>query len=294
MKIFIIHLAAWVACSCVLAQGQDYDFELKSWRALEDRDVARLGRAVMRGNARSWVHAESDRFTYHAATRQRLERVMRETEWSYAEVTRRLGLPPAKERGHLFVVEDEGDWSRVMRAAGRRTDGVALHVGREIFILRDEFSGRAYVDVPHEMVHYRIAQVYGRGAPLWLEEGLAEYLGWETALAYHAKRGLNLYREQAALSDEDWIPWPELFAMESYPDEPTRAAAFYRQTGRLLEEVADVIGKDRIGALTASVVRDGGTLREALKNDHEIDGAEFVRMLDRVEFATKHPVERAE
>ncbi len=289
------HIALLMLCSCAVVDGQDSAFDIKHWRALDDRDISALGRAVMRGSAGSWIHAETELFTYHTATRQRLERVAREAEWTYADVSRRLGLRAVEERGHLFVVENEGDWARVMRAAGRRADGVALHVGREIFILRDQHTGASYVDIPHEMVHYRLWQAYGReDLPLWLEEGLAVFLGWESALAYQQTRGLNLYRQQEAVEETDWFPWSELFAMKTYPDKPVRTAAFYRQTGRLLKEVVDGIGEERLGALVETLVHGQQSLRHVLETEYGWSAAEVDAMKERVEQAVKQPVQRAD
>lgn len=281
-------------CSCAAVDGRDAALEYKKWRALEDREVSRLGRAVMRGASGSWIHAETPSFTYHAATQARLERVAGEAEWMYAEVSRRLGLGTANQRGHLFVVEDEADWMRVMRAAGRRSDGIALHVGREIFILRDQHTGSAYIDIPHEMVHYRLWQAYGRDLPLWLEEGLAVHLGWETALAYQETREMKLYRQQSPVKEKDWISWPELFAMTHYPESASRTAAFYRQSGCLLEEVTRVIGAEQIGPFVETLADGRRSLRDVLETDYKWAAGDVDALQARVEQAVKQPAIRAE
>ncbi len=284
--------ALLLLCACgMVDDSADSVYDVKPWRALDDRDVSGLGRAIMRGAAGSWIHAETEHFTYHAATLQQLERVIREAEWSYSEVCRRLDLPLAEERGHLFVVEDGGDWARVMRAAGRRADGVALHVGREIFILRDEHMGTSYVDIPHEMVHYRLWQEYGRELPLWLEEGLAEYLGWETASAYQRRRHLELYREREPLASEHWIPWPELFARTSYPEEPARTAAFYRQTGALVEALAQDLPEEPLSSLVEQFIGEQRPFREVLQEEYGWPAAEVDAMKARVETKVRNSIE---
>ncbi len=291
MRWMIYGMCCWLGWG-VAAHGSGRPFDVKPWRALEDRNVSRLGRAVMRGGTHAWIHAESETFTYHAATRERLESVAREAEWTYAEVSERLGLSPASERGHLFVVEDEGDWTRVMRAAGRRADGVALHVGREIFILRDGPGGRTFVDIPHEMVHYRLWQQYGRDLPLWLEEGLAEYLGWQVAIRYQRTRQLHLYRERSPVEEQTWIPWTTLFEMERYPADPRRTAAFYRQSGGLVGAIAEKIGEKNLGPLVQTIVEKGYTLKDALAIEFDLEESVVDDMLKRVEQEMKQPAER--
>lgn len=290
----VLPITLLLLCACTVIRGETAPYKTRHWRALEDRNVSRLGRAVMRGSAGSWIHAETGTFTYHAATRERLDWVIREAEWTYAEVSRRLGLPPASERGHFFVVENKGDWARVMRAAGRREYGVALHVGREVFLLRDAHAGTSYLAIPHEMVHYRLWQEYDREVPLWLEEGLAVWLGWDVAQAYQDTRYLKLYRQQEPVQEEHWIPWPTLLALERYPDRPVRMAAFYRQTGQLVREIIEGIGDERLREFVETMMREQRSLREVLVEEFEWSAEEVAAMKERVEHAVKHPAETAE
>jgi len=128
--------------------------------------------------------------------------------------------------------------------------------------------------------------------PLWLEEGLAVHLGWETALAYQQTRGLNLYREHPPVNDADWIPWPDLFEMAHYPPHPPGTAAFYRQSGRFVEEVAGRIQSEHLGPLIATMAKGERPLRDVLETDYAWSADQWEAALERAERAVRQPAER--
>ncbi len=129
--------------------------------------------------------------------------------------------------------------------------------------------------------------------PLWLEEGLAVWLGWEIALAYQETRHFRLYRQQEPVPDEHRIPWSVLFALDRYPEKPVHMAAFYRQTGALMQEITDGIGEERLREFVEGMVRKRRLLRDVLVEDYEWTPEDVDAMKERVERVVKKPAEQA-
>lgn len=277
-KCFITMLVLLAGPGHLLVEGASY--EVRAWREVSIRDWSPLGRAVMRGGGRSWTHAESRRFFFHAAQGDALPALVAEVEWCYDEVCRQLGLPPLEQAGRLFVLDSAADWSRVMRSAGRMEEGVAMHVGSEIYLLRDSSHSVSYVDVPHELVHFRLWQAYGHALPLWLEEGLAVEIGWSVATAYQLTRQLRLYREQPPLEPDALIPWAAVFAAETYPTVLTDLQAFYRQSAALVAILRTKIPENEWPLFMASMNNRERSLESILIIDYEWKESELNELLN--------------
>ena len=241
-----------------------------SWRQVSDRSLSPLASSVMREARRTWTHAESARFIYHVADATMLEQVVEETEWVCNAVGERLGLADADEKGRLFLFSSAPAWDEMIHNTGRRSKGAGLNIGREIYVLRDPEQSERYVDIAHEMVHFRLQQAYGDDLPLWLEEGLAEWLGWEVAAAYQLSRGLRLYREsRPTVPPESALTWPELMNVEQYPAEKDRNRAFYRQSRRLIDFLAPHVAEGDWTRLIEEVTAAQGDLEAVLRRSYD-------------------------
>jgi hypothetical protein len=251
-------------------------FEVLPWTRVSDRQMSDFGRSVLRGRAREWAHAESERFVYHARSAERLRAVAVEAEWLHAELGRRLDLPEPAVRGRIFIFDDMADWVRVMHAPRRREDGLAMQMGREIYVLRETSAGNAYLSLPHEMVHFRLWQAYGGGVPLWLEEGLAEYLAWELAYAYQETRGVQLYRERPPPPGEGFT-WAELRDMQTYPTEYEQNRLFYRQAEQGARHLVEQLGSEAVGGFIRQVLVRDGDVEAVWEQDYGWDAEQMER-----------------
>jgi len=191
-----------------------------------------------------------------------------------------LGLPPQMETGFVFVIDQEADWDRILQAAGNRVEGAALHIGREIYLRRSAEGSTPWIDIPHELVHFRLWQTHGGRLPLWLEEGLAQYMGWELARRYQLARGLELERELPALAPEHLLPWEEMMQWSAYPAGPAALMAFYRQSEELVAQWARMAAPLQWRADIRRLIEEGETLRETLITSYD-DGEERYRSLLR-------------
>ncbi|GEM_PF-1798913 len=248
-------LGAWAATAQI--------FEVKTWRDLSDNRTSRMGRAVMSAARSPWVHAESAHFIYHSESLQELARVSQESEFAHDYIADYLGLREQDRKARIFICVSERVWFRAMEIGGRREDGVSLHVGNEIYVYRPDEQREPGMDVAHELVHFRIQREFGDRVPLWLEEGLAVYLGWKTARAYQETLGRSVYREMPALDEADMLEWNEVFQRRQYPRDPDANRAFYRLASHAVERMIDVLGREAVPRLL-TLVRDGQAELEAV------------------------------
>lgn len=241
------------------------EYRVVSWRELADRDLSPLGRVVMRGNTRAWTHAESDRFIFHTAKESLLGRVAHEADWCFDEIGRRLDLSEPPQRARFFIFDSVSEWQQYIQASARGRASVAAHVGREVYIRRAPEDRTQFVDLAHELVHLRLWQEYGSGIPLWLDEGLAEYVGWQVAAAYYLRhRELRLYRDFERIAEEQWLPWDLFFALRYYPEDAERNRVFYRQSYQLVRYLNDRIGEDQLSELVRQVIAAQGDLESVV------------------------------
>ncbi len=228
---------------------------MRSWRELSDQHQSREARKIVRGRDRSWLHAESRGFIYHASSHARLAAVAEETEYAYGAVTERLGLAAGGRKAHIYIIESETTWTELIRRSDRREDGLAFHRDHEIFILRDRRRPSGYIDIPHEMVHFALWRKHGGRVPIWLDEGLAVAWGWDIARAYQETKSRQLYREQEPLDYEYVLPWDRLTALNTYPGSAEAVGTFYRQAAALTRAILDRIGPDRAGSFIQAMTR---------------------------------------
>ncbi|MBU0676789.1 MAG: hypothetical protein KJ626_01625 [Verrucomicrobia bacterium] len=259
-------------------------FETMAWYEIESRGLSGLGQRVFEQGKGQWIHARSDHFICHAGSIARIDEVLARAEYAYGRMSELLGLPDLQGRGHVFVIESREEWDRVMREAGAREEGIAVHVGRDMFVLRG--AGEASVsilDVPHEMVHYRLHNAPHFRLPLWLEEGLALRFGWRVAKMYREKEGYQLTHEQPALGAEELISMRELLEAERYPGTQAEMRAFYRESSELVHAVWDNLTPDQFRAWIQATGSKGLNWAEALKTMFAFEDKDITAMLQRVE-----------
>ncbi len=262
----MLGLGAVFAIASVLAAQAAID--VVPWRQLSDRNVSPLGRRLMRGNTRAWFHAESDHLIIHAAQEPLLSESAHEAQWCLMEIGRWLDLPALEKPVRVFVVKSSHDWARVMQAATHGGDGVAAHLAGEVFIRRVPDEEKRYVDLAHELVHARLYLAFGDRIPLWLDEGLAEYLGWRVAAAYYRQhRELHLVQEPAPVDEAQWMTWEQFFELRDYPDDPERNRIFYRQSYQVIRFLVERLGEEHLGPFVRQVIAGGQSAEQLLRDE---------------------------
>jgi hypothetical protein len=236
-------------------------------------------------NGTDWLRMETAQFVYYAADEAVLRAVRAETEHAYAVVSERLGLPEAAQQGVVFVIADAAQWDAVLSAGGQRVEGVALHVEREIYVRRQADASPAFGDIPHELVHFRIWQAYGRGTPLWLEEGVASYLGWQVTQAYHQQFNRMPERPERRFAAEQLVDWAAFWTLDRYPADPDRLRAFYWQAETLVAEWAAAVSEAEWQAGVQAGLRQGTAAPLLWQALYGWSAAESVALIERVEAA---------
>lgn len=274
-------VAALAACLPAGRAPGAGEFGTVSWRELSDRELTPLGARVLKAGRR-WTHAESEHFVFHAAPQVEMELLVHEAEYAYRKAGALVGDIPAPRKGHMFFVSDPKVWKRIQARADPSKYGQAMQLANDIFIFRRSGELANVLQIPHEVVHFRIWQGYGKDLPIWLDEGLASYAGWEIARSYYAEMGKPLARTPPAARPEHLVTLDVLTAQEEYPAMSDGGATYYRQVEELVRLIAERIGKDRLPEFVKYVALDGCDWRTALRDRLGFAESDFAGMEEEV------------
>ena len=241
--------------------------------------------------ARRWAVAESPRFRVWAADVPAAVRtVARAERWS-ATLSGTLGLPGLEDRATVVVLPDADAWARFLARAGLREDSVALHSGRGTILLYEADGWDGHPDrLPHELVHHLLRQAFGRDVPLWLDEGLAGLLGWETVRREAEAQGIRLVRRLAAPEPDRLLPLNALLSVRTLDERPESAMVFYRQSEELVRRLDRRIGRDRLAQWVAALCGpDAISLETLLRRDHGYKDQDLMILDEAVRALSRTP-----
>lgn len=241
----------------VAAQPDDpyrLDYEVVSVREVSRKGVSSLGRRLLRQRDR-WVAGRSEQFQVLAPTLRQVSAAVEEAEFAHRWLDRWFGPDPREARSLLFLVGDADLWRDIVQGHGLRHDSLAMQLRRELY-LKDDPEQNARPDrIAHEVVHVRLFDDGADPLPLWLEEGLAGYLGWSCAVEFNHRRGVKLYRNLPAVPEERLLSLEHMLGVASYPPDPAATQAFYRQSEEWIDVLAGRIGPDGLRRLIAQARR---------------------------------------
>lgn len=160
--------------------------------------------------------------------------------------------PPA-EPVLLMKVSDAELWRKLTLRHRLRDDGLALQLGRELYVKDDESQAKRPDRIFHEMVHIRLREVFGERLPLWAEEGLASHYGWIMAVEMLERQDVVLERVRPEAREEDLLSVADLLKVRDYPRDEQRARAFYRQSEALVATLVESLGRDGLRRLLAEL-----------------------------------------
>src|SRR5207244_2583769 len=113
-----------------------------------------------------------------------------------------------------------------------------VHLGGELFLLRDaeyKFKGRT---LGHEITHLVLHRFFGNGIPLWLNEGYAEYASIRAYAAFERARGYGTKPRSQTIAPADFIPIEKLTSALAYPSDDKQVGTFYAESERLVRFVS--------------------------------------------------------
>lgn len=264
------HRAAVWLVSLVLATSSlaaDPVYRIKEWKDVSDQRLSSMGARIRQADQERWRYAESRHFIGFAYNLRDLETLLRQAEYAYDEVNSYLGIASGTGKTRLFLVQNDKLWDSLMRGAGLRPDGLAFQYQDEIYLKADEAQAARPDRVAHEIVHARLRSAYGSNIPLWIDEGLANFLGWNIAEAYARLQARDLSRHLAAADATLVVGLNELASRDVYPDDSAAAQAYYRQVEEVVRAVQEQIHDDRMKAFVDAACRSKTGLREMLKSE---------------------------
>jgi tetratricopeptide (TPR) repeat protein len=225
-----------------------------------------------------WVRAQSAHFlAISGAGERRTREIVSALEMvasALRQIDPRFAADSEPTRLILFARTRDGAPYFELLLERQRTPGV--------FVQSPDGSGTMLVDgswnftdrtVFHELVHARLASS-GTRLPLWLEEGLAEYLS--TAEVFDRAVRINgaIRGHSFALRNRPLMPIPELFAVES-TSEIASTTFFYAESWAVIDWMMRT-NREAFFALLANIDR-GMTSLEALQKHFHVDPAIITR-----------------
>jgi hypothetical protein len=239
---------------------------LSAETAFSDKNLSDLGRSLLKD--KSWVHIAVTGVTGHSDDEESLQEALAEADFFKRRLDGFSLDSSSNKTTQLFIITADRNWQQQLHSVDGRQDALAAQYQNEIYIFWDMKHPPANaVRLAHEMVHERLQNVACRSRlPVWLEEGLAGYLGWELASAYRQSKGNELFRQLPPVPADDIIPMDQLNAMTAYPDHPENARRMYRQAEEWVRQIAVRIGNDRLSEFVHAVCGEGMLWSDVLRN----------------------------
>lgn len=290
---WLLSLAVFYGCPAhgVEAPPRDIPLVEKKAEQLSLQETHPLGLKALAIAPAKWKHAETDHFIVHYRRATEAQKVVREIEYTLWFVAQSLGA--AKERyarkSHVYVFQDEREWVGFRAEAGvpqwsgsfANGDYLFLHVG-------GAGEGFDSAILAHETTHAVVARLYpGKRWPLWLNEGLAEYM---STASQAARKKVWTQGMQKGLGGAS-LPVAELVAMTAYPKradddefaEIREVHRFYQSSEKLVRFFMNEFPKERfprfIDAVLAGEPFEGAMTK--VYGDQVKDYATFTKQYSR-------------
>lgn len=236
-------------------------YTVRSQSEIDWDGISRLGCDVLR-TTNTWVIGSSEHFLVFADSRPGVSAAVDEAENARRDIVKwlALDLPPGPQVILAFI--NEAVWGEMVTRQGLRNDGLALQQGNELYF-RDKAGQDHRPDrVAHEVTHVVLNAAFGSHIPLWLEEGLAGYCGWRSAVDVYQSRDMVIFREEPPLNAEDLYTLSHLLAIQHYPGDELAARVFYRQAAELVAALFERLGDaDMAVFVHAMCTRHGDPVR---------------------------------
>ena len=238
----------------------------KPFNQLSEQHIDLLGQTALAIRPADWKHAETDHFILHYRRVTEARKVAREVEFDLAFVAASLGATKEQyaKKSHVFIFEDQTEWQTFLSKTPQPPWAASFAHGDELFLsLRNTAPGAPAFDsriLAHETTHAVVARLYpGTRWPLWLNEGLAEYMG---AASVAARKNQPIQRHEHTLNFAG-MSLDQLQQMQVYPQDPVQVAQLYETSEKLIRFIMTELPRQRFTQFIGSVLA-GQSLQEAL------------------------------
>ena len=236
----------------------------KPFSQLSDQQLNDLGQKAIAIRPEAWKHAETENFIIHYRRVTEARKVAREVEYDIKFVATALGATKDRyqKKSHVFVFEDNAEWQTFLSQTPLPAWAASFAHGDELFLNLRNQEGMAFDSriLAHETTHAVVARLYPNTQwPLWLNEGLAEYMG---AASVAARKNQTIKRHEHTL-DFASMSLDQIQRLEVYPQDPVQVAQLYETSEKLIRFIMTELPKDRFTRFIDAVL-GGKSLSEAL------------------------------
>jgi len=247
--------------------GPDRDVPLveKPFNQLSNQEVDPLGQKALAIRPGEWKHAETDNFILHYRRVTEAKKVAREVEYDIWFVATSLGARKEQyaKKSHVFIFEDDKEWQDFLAQTTVPVWAASFAHGDNLYLsLRNTGTGTPFDSrmLAHETTHAVVSRLYpGTHWPLWLNEGLAEYMG---AASVAARKNQTIKRHEHTLNFAA-MSLDQIQELKEYPQDPVQVAELYETSEKLIRFIMTELPKDRFTQFIDSVL-GGKTLKDAL------------------------------
>ena len=238
----------------------------KPFNQLSNQQIDELGQKALAIRPDDWKHAETENFILHYRRVTEAKKVAREVEYDLWFVATSLGAKKEQyqKKSHVFVFQDDKEWKDFLSQTPQPPWAASFAYGDNLFlsVRNKEGAGMSFDSrlLAHETTHAVVARLYpGTRWPLWLNEGLAEYMG---AASVAARKNQPLKPHEHTLTFAG-MSLDQLQQVQQYPQDPVLVAQLYETSEKLIRFIMTQLPKDRFTQFIAAVLA-GRTLRDAL------------------------------
>ena len=151
-----------------------------------------------------------------------------------------VGAPT--EPAHLTIqLQDPPSFYKRFRALFR-TETFAIQRDNEIELQAGDDPLKLSFRLGHELTHWLTAKKYPVRPPLWLDEGLAQFVGASAAQTSARVHKQSLERPAPANLVDNLFRLEDLVTLQAYPAKSGLSAAFYWQTEALVRALRQRLG----------------------------------------------------
>jgi len=214
------------------------DFKETEFAEVSQRDPNPLGEKALAIHPEEWKHAETEHFIYHFVHSYVAAPISVEAEFHYRVIAQQLEReqPPGEIKSHIYIFERPEDWHAFQMFGKLEPWTGGIQSLGSLFIQRNPAYKFSDNTLGHEIVHLVVHRFYPDGVPLWLNEGLAQYISKNAHSSYQRARGYISKPHSTAIAPEDLIPLGALVAMTQVPSD--RVETFYNESERLVRFLA--------------------------------------------------------
>jgi hypothetical protein len=207
---------------------------------LSQQDRNPLGATAVAIHPEDWKHGETDHFIYHFVHSYVSTPISVEAEFYWRVVAQELGKSETtpQEKSHIYIFESAEDWKAFQVGAVLEPWTGGIQSDGSLFIVRDPSYKFADNSLGHEIAHLVLYRFYGRGIPLWLNEGFAEYISKSAHASFQRARGYAAKPRSDSIATSKLFPLRELSTMHYPPAD--QVEAFYTESERLVRFLASV------------------------------------------------------